>query len=127
MEASGGIHVIQTFMSEEESEEVQIMGRTARQGTKGSFSMILSEEDLQVLEVTPQEIIAARQEGKLYTRLHEKRLAYFDKTFDEKMKDIDAIMDNHVGSQEFLRNIADGETAEALRYMTRFYTVNCHF
>jgi preprotein translocase subunit SecA len=29
---AGGVHVIQTFISEEESEEVQIQGRTARQG-----------------------------------------------------------------------------------------------
>ncbi len=30
VEANGGVHVIQTFFSEELSEEVQIKGRTAR-------------------------------------------------------------------------------------------------
>jgi preprotein translocase subunit SecA len=29
VEANGGVHVLQTFLSEELSEEVQIMGRTA--------------------------------------------------------------------------------------------------
>ena len=33
---NGGTHVIQTFLSEETSEEVQIKGRTARQGDFGS-------------------------------------------------------------------------------------------
>ena len=31
MNNDGGVHVIQTFLSEEFSEEVQIKGRTARQ------------------------------------------------------------------------------------------------
>jgi len=43
---AGGLHVIQTFLSEDLSEETQIMGRTARQGTKGSYMMILTYEDL---------------------------------------------------------------------------------
>jgi glycosyltransferase involved in cell wall biosynthesis len=40
---SGGVHVIQTFVSEDISEEVQIKGRTARQDNKGSFGMVLLE------------------------------------------------------------------------------------
>jgi preprotein translocase subunit SecA len=36
---NGGVHVIQTFLSEELSEEIQIKGRTARQGDEGSYSM----------------------------------------------------------------------------------------
>lgn len=40
---AGGLHVIQTFVSEEESEDVQIAGRTARQGQKGTYEMILLE------------------------------------------------------------------------------------
>lgn len=34
---NGGVHVIQAFFSTEISEEVQIKGRCARQGTDGSF------------------------------------------------------------------------------------------
>ncbi|KAL3941494.1 MAG: hypothetical protein SGBAC_004163 [Bacillariaceae sp.] len=43
---NGGVHVIQAFFSEQQSEEVQIQGRTARQGKKGSYQLILLEEDL---------------------------------------------------------------------------------
>ncbi|KAL3941493.1 MAG: hypothetical protein SGBAC_004162 [Bacillariaceae sp.] len=46
VENSGGVHVIQTFLSEQRSEEVQIQGRTARQGKQGSYKLILLEEDL---------------------------------------------------------------------------------
>jgi len=37
----GGVHIIQAFISEEESETVQIQGRTARQGNPGSYQMII--------------------------------------------------------------------------------------
>jgi preprotein translocase subunit SecA len=42
MKAKGGIHVIQTFLSLEESEEVQIKGRTARQDCNGSYDCIIN-------------------------------------------------------------------------------------
>jgi len=42
----GGLHVIQTFLSEEESEAVQIEGRTARQGQEGSYELIITDDDL---------------------------------------------------------------------------------
>jgi hypothetical protein len=41
MEDCGGMHVLQTFFSCEISEEVQIQGRCARQGHRGSYSMVL--------------------------------------------------------------------------------------
>jgi len=41
MEKAGGMHVLQTFFSRDLSEEVQIMGRCARQGNKGSYSQVL--------------------------------------------------------------------------------------
>jgi len=48
VEKNGGVHIIQTFLSEEVSEEVQIQGRTARQGKRGSYQMILLESDLEL-------------------------------------------------------------------------------
>lgn len=38
----GGLHVIQCFLSLDESEEVQIKGRTARQSNNGSYDCVLS-------------------------------------------------------------------------------------
>ncbi|RYE30573.1 MAG: hypothetical protein EOP48_31895, partial [Sphingobacteriales bacterium] len=53
---SGGIHVIQTFVSDELSEEVQIKGRTARQGDSGSYSMVLLESSLEKFLVFKQDL-----------------------------------------------------------------------
>ena len=39
--AQGGVHVIQAFLSLDESEEVQIKGRTARQNNEGSYDAII--------------------------------------------------------------------------------------
>jgi len=47
VQKAGGVHVIQAFFSLEKSEEVQIQGRTARYGDKGSYSMILCHDDLE--------------------------------------------------------------------------------
>ncbi|KAL7555469.1 hypothetical protein ACA910_006131 [Epithemia clementina (nom. ined.)] len=47
VQRNGGVHIIQAFLSEELSEELQIKGRTARQGKKGSYQMILLEPDLE--------------------------------------------------------------------------------
>lgn len=41
----GGTHIVQTFLSEMLSEEVQVQGRTSRQGQKGSYSLVLLAED----------------------------------------------------------------------------------
>lgn len=49
---AGGVHVIQTFVSEEESEAKQTEGRTARQGNLGSYEMILSEDSLVLYGLT---------------------------------------------------------------------------
>jgi preprotein translocase subunit SecA len=38
---AGGFHVIQTYISKDESDYVQVNGRTARQGKKGSYQMVL--------------------------------------------------------------------------------------
>lgn len=37
-----------TFLSDELSEEIQIQGRTARQGKKGSYQLVLLEQDLEL-------------------------------------------------------------------------------
>jgi len=47
LEKSGGVHVIQTFLSSDMSEEIQVQGRTARQGKKGSYNLILLDKDLE--------------------------------------------------------------------------------
>jgi hypothetical protein len=62
VEETGGIHVVQTFLSEELSEEIQIRGRTARQKNKGSFELVLLASDLDKFSITAAEL-AAKDKG----------------------------------------------------------------
>ena len=42
----GGMHVIQTYLSEELADEIQVQGRTARQSAKGSYLSLITPSDL---------------------------------------------------------------------------------
>lgn len=57
LEDAGGVHVLLTFFSKEVSEEVQLMGRTARQGNLGSISMILLFDDLSEFDISEEDLV----------------------------------------------------------------------
>lgn len=48
---NGGVHIIQTFLSQEEAEEIQIKGRTNRQNSKGSVDIIFKKTELEALDI----------------------------------------------------------------------------
>jgi len=84
---AGGIHVIQTFMSEEKSEEVQIKGRTARQGDKGSFSMILCDNELvNKFHISSETLHAETNMQDLYNELDQKRSELIAKEWTDPEK-----------------------------------------
>lgn len=56
VQEAGGLHVIQAFISEEEAESVQIEGRTARQGSAGTYELIVKNEDLTAIGLTSADI-----------------------------------------------------------------------
>jgi hypothetical protein len=49
---AGGVHIIQTFIGEEQAEEIQMQSTGARQGQRGSYEMIISDHSLQSLHIT---------------------------------------------------------------------------
>ena len=49
---NGGVHIIQTFLSQEEAEEIQIKGRTNRQNSKGSVDIIFKKAELEALKIS---------------------------------------------------------------------------
>ena len=76
--ANGGVHVIQTFLSKEVAEERQIQGRTARQGQKGSYSLVLRARDLkEVYGVDAERVKKMRADGAFYDELHKMRCEHF--------------------------------------------------
>jgi hypothetical protein len=80
-----GVHVIQAFLSEDVSEEIQIKGRTARQGKAGTYCLILNAQDLaKQFSITPKQIEDNKNASKLYQFLHETRIAQFEKKSEDR-------------------------------------------
>lgn len=99
MLAAGGVHVIQTFVSIEISEEIQIKGRSARQGANGSYSMVLDTRDLcHVLYMTDENIRTMKNERRLYSMLDEFRSLRAGSKMDERLLRIESYEENHYRS-----------------------------
>lgn len=108
MNAAGGVHVIQTFVSDSLSEEVQIKGRTARQGSVGSYSMVLLGPELERYGISDEEIQRMRATSKLYTTINQKRIEFFEKQFPENVRNISQILKDHNLSEKFIADLLVG-------------------
>ena len=86
----GGIHVIQTFFSEDLCEEYQIMGRSARMGDPGSYSMVLQDRCLEMFfgEQTGEAIKHMQSTGKFHSYIDGRRRCYFEAKFPEKTRHV---------------------------------------
>jgi hypothetical protein len=106
IQQNGGVHVIQTFVSQLVSEEVQIKGRTARQGNKGSFSMVLHPTDLEKIGIKASDVESLISENTVYSEIVIKRNESFETLFPDNMKFVDEIREDHVRSVSFLGELA---------------------
>ena len=111
VQQAGGVFVIQTFFSEEISEEIQIQGRTARQGKKGSYELLLLESDLtnhfgiregNVFNVAKEDIYSVLDEARRKTRdqqsrVVEKNLSEATRCDSETHQNFDALLDGDFG------------------------------
>lgn len=73
LRSKGGVAVICTFFPEDESEEVQIKGRTCRQSEPGSFEMILFLDDLKETYGVQNQIEISESPSSTYQFLVNKR------------------------------------------------------
>jgi hypothetical protein len=107
--AAGGLHVIQTFLSEERSEETQIRGRAARQGCRGSYSMVLSQLPLEKFGIqrdgtdSVQEMKTRKNYEEVLTK---KRDAYFCNKYNETISYVDGIRKDHHLAMAFTAELA---------------------
>ncbi|CAF1137415.1 unnamed protein product, partial [Didymodactylos carnosus] len=133
--ANGGTHVIQTFLSEELSEEVQIKGRTARQGDFGSYSMVLLDRDLEKFHIEKENIedvkkgkgILTRIAGALhltekrydtvYALLHDKRNCLFKTQYEANTKYVEQAKERHQAAQNFLSSLNSGEIDSVKKFL----------
>ena len=131
VENNGGVHVIQTFLSEEVSEEVQIKGRTARQGDRGSYCMILLDRDLEKFHIERGDIdsvnlgrsivnrvlgvtTSARNYDSMYDFLNEKRTIFFKAQYEANTKYVEQAKERHKIGQQFLSSLRS-EDVNAVR------------
>jgi hypothetical protein len=105
---NGGVHVIQAFFAEEYSQEVQIKGRTARQGKDGSYSMVLLDEDLQkYLNVTyKKDVEAMRAHKNTYATLNDKRNLVYELKYASLGESVDELRRDHLSSLKFLEHLS---------------------
>ena len=109
---NGGPHVIQTFLSEQESEEKQIQGRTARQGGQGSYSMVLIDEELEKYGITVDDIKEEDNKGKLYEFMVNKRLEYFEKEYKENERFVAEAQKSHNQAVRISETLKSGNEIE---------------
>ena len=109
--SSGGVHVIQTFFSEELSEEIQIMGRTARQGKDGSYNLVLLEDDLEKYLGTGyhEEIEQMRSKNNTYEMLNLKRNEFFEQKYVNINESVAESKKEHKFGQQFVQAIKNNE------------------
>lgn len=112
---NGGVHVLQTFFSEELAEEYQIMGRGARQGDRGSYRMILLDSDLEWVLGVDWEIKIVQITGcTLYKTLHEKRIEHYESKCRMKELAIEQCKHKHRRSKIFM-NAMSQNTMDIVR------------
>lgn len=113
---NGGVHVIQTFLSQNVSEETQIQGRTCRQGKVGSYSMVLIQDDLEKFGIEEKEhrkdVTEMKMKNKLYSTLKVKRDAQFEIDFPSKNKFLTLIKSDHDEAMKFVQNLFQGKATE---------------
>ena len=116
----GGIHVLQTFFSEELSEEYQIKGRGARQGDRGSYRMILRDKDLEwVLGSSWKEDIPKIQGSVLYQSLHKMRRAIYESKCGAKELGIVQCKSDHEDSKKFMSALTSADMGAVKEFLMK--------
>ena len=115
---NGGVHVLQTFFSEELSEEYQIMGRGARQGDHGSYRMILLNKDLEwVLGSRWKEELPKIADTALYSTLNAARNKRYESKCGAKQLGIGQCRHMHELSKEFMNALTTGDMTTVKRFL----------
>ena len=111
VEAAGGVHVVQAFLSEQLSEEIQTRGRTARQGKKGTFKLVVLASNLDRFGLSGDELEEARRSGTIYQLLHNKRSAWFTAESTHRQQDVESARELHQRSITFQKHLLSYDSA----------------
>jgi hypothetical protein len=103
LDDSGGLHVIQAFISTMLSEETQIRGRTARQSNKGSCSLVVNHGHLDYIGMKEEDIDAIGT--NYYTHISNFRSSFFQAQYEASKQNIKDAQDRHSKSEEFVNRL----------------------
>jgi hypothetical protein len=123
--SAGGMHVIQTFLSIEYCEEVQIKGRTCRQDNPGSYSLILAVEHVEnYIDVGDADLFQPGTDGTItdrsvYSRLHQARVDTFDGIYHDKVTNSKGkLLTNHLKSLRFINALERQNLEDVSAFLT---------
>ena len=117
---AGGVHVIQAFVSDDISEEIQIQGRTARQGKSGTYSLILAESEIVKLGLDAARVQNMQAE-ECYRRLdiaRKKMQSERGKKMDEVLQKANELDDQ---SHAYFDALTDGKCKSARERLHSLY------
>jgi hypothetical protein len=114
---AGGIAVITTFLSEELSEETQIKGRTARQGEKGSFHMVLLSIELEKFLINEDEIKDMRSTSSYWVFLNEKRNQWFSEQYKTNKTALGYLKNAHQHALSFSKALIENDVNFLKKYL----------
>ncbi len=117
--SNGGLHVIQTFLSEELSEEVQMKGRTARQGAQGSYSMVLLENELERVGVVAADLSKIKLTGEAYAVLDPIRNAFFAAKYKVAVGRVVDAAKEHAWSMSFIEALVRGDDKSVREFLLK--------
>jgi hypothetical protein len=107
----GGVLVIQTFLSDDISEEIQIQGRSGRQGRNGRYRLTLQTSDLEKVEIPQaliQDLTTNKTHATRFDTIRQFRSQYYSRAYAEKTQYLRVIRADHEASQLFLENLLTG-------------------
>jgi hypothetical protein len=81
------------------------MGRTARQGDPGSYSMVLSHSHLDYINMNAADITTMVNTKKFYETIDEFRSAFFLMEYEASLENMTDVKGMHDKSEEFLENL----------------------
>lgn len=108
---AGGAHVIQTFFASTFADEVQIKGRTARQGDPGTYELILSYPSLKKKYGVDQDEVGSNAD--VYALLKTERDEKHERKVKEREERVKDAKKLHDRSMTYLKAIAAGKRKEA--------------
>ena len=120
LQENGGVHVLYTFVPLTASEEWQGQGRTARQGQKRSFGLLLSANDLMERLNLPSTLLQDGQsEG--YKRIQAARMKKQEAESASIAKDLQKAEAHDSISRAFVAALHSGDHAAALAAYASFH------